>query len=96
MTIVDKQKKRANYSVGYSSNISHSGEDASLSVQHTLTMMAVLSSTTYEEVMQHIDLWMVDIAGDGAVMLETLEVEEEKRVNCNAHMNMNATDRFAA
>ena len=86
VTIVDKDKKRTNYSVGYSANISHSGGDAAESVRHTLTMMAVLTSTSYEEVKQHIDLWMVDRAGDGAVMLQDLEVEEERRVNCNAHV----------
>ena len=46
VTIVDKDKKRTNYSVGYSANISHSGEDAAESVRHTLTMMAVLTSTS--------------------------------------------------
>lgn len=86
ITIVDKERKRTTFSTGFSHNISHSGSDQAENLEHTFAMMAVLAATTKEEVKSAIDFFMMDRAGDGKVMLDELEVTDEKRLNCNGHM----------
>ena len=83
LTVVSKEKVRSNYSVGYLPNITHSGEDSAKAVKYLLSTMA---STTYESVKENIDLWMIDRAGEGKLMLSELGAEEEKKHNCNAHI----------
>ena len=86
ITIVDKDKRRTAYSTGFTHNISHSGADQAVNLEHTFAMMAVLAATTPEEVKSSIDFFMLDRAGDGKVMLDELDIDEEKRLNCNGHM----------
>ena len=86
ITIVDKEKTRTTYSTGFSHNISHSGADQAENVNHTFAMMAVLAATTPEEVKTAIDFFIMDRAADGKIMMDELDIAEEKRLNCNGHV----------
>ena len=58
--------------------------------------MAVLCSVKFEEMTDFIDFYINDRAGDGDIMLDELEVSEEKRLKCNAHCILciqNAVDK---
>ena len=83
VTIVEKKggkKIRSNYSLGYYPNISHAGSDSVISVNTVLDMLAVVSDTKPEEVKDFIDWFQGDRAGDNLVMLEKLDIKEEKTV----------------
>ena len=86
ITIVDSEKQRTTYSTGFSHNLSHSGSDQAENLEHTFAMMAVLAASSPEEVKSAIDFFIMDRAGDGKVMLDELDIEEEKRLNCNSHI----------
>ena len=89
VTIVEQKqdkKIRTNFSLGYYPNISHAGADSAITVSTVLDMLAVVSNSKLEEVKDSIDWFQGDRAGDNLVMLEELDIKEEKTVKCNAHV----------
>ena len=71
---------------GFHANASHTGEASSEQVTRVLNMLSILSESSLDEVKQAIDFWMVDRAGDAKIMLDTLDIDEHKKINCNAHI----------
>ena len=86
---VDEQgnvkKVRQSFTTGFTSNISHKGEDSAVSVQSVLAQMAVLCNVKFEEMFDFLDFFMNDRAGDSDTMLDSLSVSSDKRLTCNAH-----------
>ena len=83
---VGDQSFRQTFSTGYLENISHSGSDSAAGVQSWLTQMSVLTGVPYEEMLELIDFWMNDRAGDSDACLDDIGIESEKRLKCNAHI----------
>ena len=83
---VGDQSFRQTFSTGYLENISHSGSDSAAGVQSWLTQMSVLTDVPYQDLLELIDFWMNDRAGDSDACLDDLGVETEKRLKCNAHI----------
>ena len=100
VTIIKEDKSRSTFTTGYMPNISHSGEDAATSVNATLDILACLGGCTAGEVKTYLHLFHSDRAGDADVMLDCLDVDEYRRLKCNAHPVLcieNALDKtFAA
>ena len=91
ITICDSEKKRDSYSSGFYPNASHSGKASAETVRHDISKMTILSGNDYEDMKGFIDFFMNDRSGDGNIMLDELEIEEDKRLKCNAHIIL-ATD----
>ena len=86
VTILDDDKKRETFTSGFYQNASHSGKSSAETVKHDVAKMAVLTNNTYRDILAMIDYFMTDRAGDADVMLDELDVPEEKRLKCNAHV----------
>ena len=71
ITIIEADKKRANYSTGLYPNISHSGKDSSETIDMVMDSMAVLTDVDKSELYSYIDFWINDRAGDNIIMLDT-------------------------
>ena len=96
ITVGRPNQARQVLTTGYSENISHSGVDAAKAYTVKLKCMAALADSTVEDIIESIDFWMCDRAGDCAAMLENLGIEEEKMLKCNAHVILgvdNAADK---
>ena len=85
VTIINQEHDRSTFTTGYMPNISHSGEDAAVSVTATLDILSCLGGCTTAEVKSYLHLFHSDQAGDADVMLDCLEVDETRRLKCNAH-----------
>ena len=86
VTIEDENKNRETFTSGFYQNASHKGKDAAETVQHDLAKMAVVTNTTYREILDHFQFFMTDRAGDSDVMLDELGIDETKRLKCNAYV----------
>ena len=86
LTLINEEKSRTTFSLGFLPNISHSGSDSSKSVGLRLDQMAVLTGDTREETLSYIDFFIADRAGDNKIMLNELGVGEEKKLDCNSHV----------
>ena len=71
---------------GFYENASHGGEFAADTVRHDIAKMAILTGNTYEDMLKFIDFFMTDRAGDATTMLNNLDIEEGRRLKCNAHI----------
>ena len=80
VTIVETDKKRSTFSTGLYENISHSGEDSSVTIDMVMENLAVLTDVSKDELYSFIDFWINDRAGDNTKMLDKLGVETEKRL----------------
>ena len=52
------------FTTGFDPNPSHKGSDSALSMETKLKMLAVLSSSTVEDIKSQINFWMGDRADD--------------------------------
>ena len=86
ITVKGPNQKRKSFTTGYAENISHSGEDGGAAYEYKLKVLAMLTGSSLEEVMSHIDFWMSDRAGDCGTLLEYLGVDPEKILKCSAHI----------
>ena len=75
-------RRKLGFTTGFLPNISHSGQDSAVAVRSAISQMAVLCSVKFEEMTDFIDFYINDRAGDGDIMLDELEVSEEKRLKC--------------
>ena len=85
VTIINQEKQRSTFTTGYMPNISHSGQDAAESLTATMDILACLGGCTTGEVKTYLHLFHSDSAGDADVMLDCLDVDETRRIQCNAH-----------
>ena len=85
VTIINHDQDRTTFTTGYMPNISHSGEDAAVCVTATLDILSCLGGCTTAEVKSYLHLFHSDRAGDADAMLDCLEVDETRRLKCNAH-----------
>ena len=86
ITIRDEEKNRETFTSGFYPNASHSGEAAAETVKHDIAKMAVLTNSTYKEILSLLDFFMTDRAGDADAMLDKLDIDAKKRLKCNAHV----------
>ena len=96
ITIIGEDMKRETFTSGYYQNISHKGIHAADTIRHDIAKMAVLTENTYEEMIDMFDFFMSDRAGDADTMLDDLDIAEERRLKCNAHILLavdNAMDK---
>ena len=55
-------------------------------MKHDIAKMAVLTNNSYHEMLNLIDFFMSDRAGDSDVMLAEIGVSAKRRLKCNAHV----------
>ena len=80
VTILDEKKNRESFTSGFYPNASHFGKDATETIQHDVAKMAVLTNSTYRDILSLMDFFMTDRAGDSDVMLDELGVAEKKTI----------------
>ena len=96
ITVSGPNQARRILTTGYSENISHTGLDAAQAYTVRLKILAALADSSVEDIKESIDFWMCDRAGDCAVMLDNLDIDEQKILNRNAHVILgvdNAADK---
>ena len=96
ITVSGPNQPRRILTTGYSENISHKGIDAAQAYTVRLKILAALSDSTVEDIKESVDFWMCDRAGDCAVILDSLGIDEQQILNCNAHVILgvdNAADK---
>ena len=88
ITIDGDDRKRETYTTGFTPNLSHSGLDQAATLKHSLQMLAVLAGKdmSVDDLIEQIDFWMSDRAADCDVLLDTLGVDEDKRLKCCQHV----------
>ena len=86
VTVVDEDKNRETFTSGFYENASHSGKSSAETVKHDIAKMAVLTNNIYHEMLNLIDFFMSDRAGDSDVMLDEIGVSAKRRLKCNAHV----------
>ena len=86
VTIIDKEHNHQTFTSGFYENASHSGEISADTIRHDLAKMAVLTGNTYNDMLNFVNFFMTDRAGDATTMLDSLGVIEEKQLKCNAHI----------
>ena len=58
----------------------HSGEESAKTIQYDIAKLAVLTGNTYDSMIDMVDFFMTDRAGDNDCMLDELQVEREETV----------------
>ena len=86
LTLVSGDKKRITFSTGFVKNRSHKGEDSAKVVKFDLERLAILSGTTYQEIESLVDFFMTDRDHSSDAMLDELEISQDRRLKCNAHI----------
>ena len=86
VTIIGDDHQKESFSTGFHHNASHSGKDSALIVSHDIAKLAILAGADYDEMLNLIDFFMTDRAGDSDTMLAELGVDKEKVLKCNAHI----------
>ena len=79
-------KVRETLTTGFVSNISHSGKDQTEALRFKLQMLGILAGVSEQEIIDSVDFWMNDRSADGDVVMEQLNISEEKILKCNAHI----------
>ena len=82
----EEGKVRETLTTGFVSNISHSGKDQTEALRFKLQMLGILAGVSEQEIIDSIDFWMNDRSADGDVVMEELNISEEKILKCNAHI----------
>ena len=80
ITIINEEHERQKYTSGFYENASHGGEFAAETIRHDIAKMAVITGNSYEDMLKFIDFFMTDRAGDATTMLDTLNIDEERRL----------------
>ena len=84
--IEEGKKTSKTFSLGFSENISHSGENSACTVNTWLRQMSSLVDLDSDELLGCIDLFITDRAGDSDKMLDQLGIAGSDRLKCNAHI----------
>ena len=94
ITLDGEDMDRETYTTGFTSNLSHSGQDQATTLRHGLKVLSVLAGGECGEqfdesdMIENIDFWMSDRSADGTVLLDNLGIEENKRLKCNGHVTL--------
>ena len=82
---IELEERDKTFTTGFTPNISHSGKDKTETLKHILNQLVILVGCDLQEFVNLMDYWMSDRSGDGDVVLENLQIDEECIVKCNAH-----------
>ena len=63
-------------------------------MKHILEQLAILVDCDVQEFVHLIDFWMSDRSGDSDVILENLNIDEERILKCNAHIILCIDERI--
>lgn len=77
---------KSSLTTGYTPNMSHSGADAAAAYRYRMKSLAALVDCTEDELLEQVDFWMSDRAGDCATMLRELGINNEQVLKCCAHI----------
>lgn len=86
LVVKKKGEARKSLSLGFLENKSHTGKDSADQIRKMFEMIACLHEISPDDLIQRIDFFMTDRAGDAKKMLEELEIEPTKWLKCNAHI----------
>ena len=81
----NEKRVRQSMTTGFLPSISHSGQDSAVAVRSSISQMAVLCNVQFEDMIDFVDFFMNDRAGDSDKMLDELGVPDDQRLKCNAH-----------
>ena len=80
------KKARKTFSLGFKENVSHKGVDSAETIMTFLGQIGACLNLTDKDILEMFDFFMGDRASDNDVMLNTLDISEDARLNCNAHI----------
>ena len=80
------QINKREVTTGYIENASHSGSDGAELYRFRIKCLAALADVTVDNILEFIDFFMTDRAGDNATLLESLDVDSKKIIKCSAHV----------
>ena len=86
VTVQKKGEERRTFTAGFLENISHTAENAAMSMQFTLDVLGLLAGVSGEDIKHNIDFWMADRASDVDPSLEKLGIPARRRLKCCAHI----------
>ena len=76
ITLDGDDMDRETYTTGFSPNLSHSGQDQSTTLRHSLQVLSVLAKNepddhySIEDIIENFDFWMSDRSADGNIVLD--------------------------
>ena len=94
ITVDGSGEKRKSFTTGFTPNLTHSGDNQTETVKHILEQLAILVDCDVQEFVHLIDFWMSDRSGDSDVILENLNIDEERILKCNAHIILCIDERI--
>ena len=94
ITINSADMEKETLTTGFTSNLSHSGSDQTLTVKHKLQTLAILSGedTKVQDIIDMIDFFMNDRSADCEIVLGDLGIEDQNILKCNGHIVLSIDD----
>lgn len=83
---VNSEAGRKVMTTGYIENVSHAGSEGAEAYKYKLQMLALLTNSTCDEVLEAFDFWLTDRAGDCNTLVQSLGIEEGKVLKCSGHL----------
>ena len=80
------KKARKTFSSGFKENVNHKAVDSTETIITFLGQIGACIDLTDKDILDMFDFFIVDRASDNDVMLNTLDISEDVRLNCNAHI----------
>ena len=80
ITIIGPNKQRRTVTTGYTESASHSGSGGAESYRFRIKCIAALADVKVDDILESINFFMTDQAGDNATLLERLDVDSQKNV----------------
>ena len=90
ITVNGPNIEKQTFTTGFDPNLSHKGSDSAFSINTKLKMLAVLASSSVEDIKAQINFWMGDRADDVTKAFELLEIESGRVLRCSAHISVGA------
>ena len=90
ITIKGPNTDKVTFTTGFDPNLSHKGSDSAFSIETKLNMLAVLTSSTMEEIKSQVNFWMGDRADDVTKAFAILGIESGRVLRCSAHITLGA------
>ena len=90
ITVKGSNNEKQTFTTGFDPNLSHTGQDSAFSINTKLKMLAVLCSSTVEEMKGHVNFWMGDRADDFTKAFELLGIQSGRVLRCSAHITIGA------
>lgn len=80
------ETERKTMTTGYIENISHAGAEGAAAYKHKLEILALLTGSSCDEILEAFDFWMSDRAGDCEKLVEELNIPNDRILKCSAHL----------